>query len=299
MNDLDLVRRLRADTPSPTSARLAPGRARLLAAMHKPAARPVRRLVLPVGVVTAVAAGAAVVVFSTGGRDGVVAPPAQLTLTAQLLNTASTTVAQQKVVEPGPKQWIYIRSASFNFGQAAEFDDNWLRFDASQSAYYEGSKLKVHTGSAFPVDPKAVLVAVDHQLARMGPYPVTNPAWGNRPKNHGQLQFDYLAQLLWNAASGAPPAAEAAVFRTMATIPGVTSQQGITNVVGRAAVGLSDDDNRSQLLLDPKTYQVIGLRQVSNGDSPKGKGGPAAPKGAVVSATAWVQVTLVSAPGQR
>jgi hypothetical protein len=325
MNDLDLVRRLRADIPTPAPARLGPGRARLLAAMRKPPARPVRRFVLPVGVVTAVAAGAAVVVLGTGGADGVAAPPAQLTLTAQLLNTASTTVAQRTVVEPAPAQWLYTRSASLNFGQPTEFDDNWIRFDASQSAYYEGSKLKVHTSpvapkpttstaldvwdsyatpmtaynalASLPTDPKALLAAVDHQLSKLGSD--ATPPWFGRPTNHGQVQFDYLAELLWNAATGAPPAAEAAVFRTMATIPGVTSQRDITDVVGRAAVGLSDNDNRSQLLLDPTTYQVIGQRQVSTGVSPKGEGGPVVPKGAVESATTWVQVTPVSAPGQR
>ena len=36
MNDLDLVRELRGDVPSPTRARLAPGRARLLASISRP-----------------------------------------------------------------------------------------------------------------------------------------------------------------------------------------------------------------------------------------------------------------------
>ncbi len=62
MNDLDLVRTLRADVPPPAPARLAAGRSRILAAA---AARRRRywRLALPVGAVTAAAAVAVVAVL--------------------------------------------------------------------------------------------------------------------------------------------------------------------------------------------------------------------------------------------
>ena len=53
MNDLDLVRTVRADVPSPTPARLAAGRNRILAAAARP--RRYRRLALPAGAVTAAA----------------------------------------------------------------------------------------------------------------------------------------------------------------------------------------------------------------------------------------------------
>ena len=58
MNDLDLVRDLRADVPSPTRERLAPGRARLLASISRPSRpRYARRAVL---LVTAAASAVAV-----------------------------------------------------------------------------------------------------------------------------------------------------------------------------------------------------------------------------------------------
>jgi hypothetical protein len=57
MNDLDLVRELRADVPSPTSARLAPGRARLLASISRPSRpRKLWRAIRPAGAAAAAAA---------------------------------------------------------------------------------------------------------------------------------------------------------------------------------------------------------------------------------------------------
>jgi hypothetical protein len=62
MNDLDLVRELRADVPSPAWERLAPGRARLLASISRPSRpRKLRRAILPVG-----AASAAVAIEAAG-----------------------------------------------------------------------------------------------------------------------------------------------------------------------------------------------------------------------------------------
>ena len=70
MNDLDLVRDLRADVPSPTHERLAPGRARLLAYISRPSRpRYARRAVLPVTAAAAVAVAVAVAVAS-GASSG-------------------------------------------------------------------------------------------------------------------------------------------------------------------------------------------------------------------------------------
>jgi hypothetical protein len=107
MNDLDLVRDLRADVPSPTRERLAPGRARLLAYISRPSRpRYARRAVL---LVAAAAAASAVAVAVASGafsgpatRSAAVKPPAiRLTLTAQLLSTAAATVAKHPAVRPG------------------------------------------------------------------------------------------------------------------------------------------------------------------------------------------------------
>jgi hypothetical protein len=163
-----------------------------------------------------------------------------------------------------------------------------------------------------------------------------NPVSGPAPKNEAQLEYDYLTLLLWNAAAGVggPPKAEAAVFRALATLPGITVQQGITDAAGAAATGLSDDGGYHQLLLDPRTYQVLGLRELSNGTGPisfdqlpaslrqqimklktaedhqkwfaahkqlidklAAQDGP--PKGTVLESLAYAQVAEVTGPGAR
>jgi hypothetical protein len=44
--------------------------------------------------------------------------------------------------------------------------------------------------------------------------------------------FDYLVELLWNAADGQPPAAQASVYLAMADMPGMSAQRSITDAAG-------------------------------------------------------------------
>ena len=150
MNDLDLVRDLRADVPSPTRERLAPGRARLLASVSRPSRpRYARRAVLPVA---AAASAVAVAVAAASGawsspatRSAAVKPPAiRLTLTARLLSTAAATVAKHPVARPGPHQWFYTRFVGHDYGQPAQSNENWETFDGRRTAYFQNGRLIVH-----------------------------------------------------------------------------------------------------------------------------------------------------------
>ena len=339
MNDLDLVRDLRADVPSPTRERLAPGRARLLASISRPSRpRYARRAVLPV---TAAAAASAVAVAVASGalsgpatRSAAVKPPAiRLTLTAQLLSTAAATVAKHPAVRPGPHQWFYTKFVGHDYGQPAQSNENWETFDGRRTAYFQNGQLIVHKTlgvfggggptplggynanatpqtaynalASLPSSPRALLAVIARQAAKVGPSVAPGSVVSlYAPKGRDELEFDYLAQLLWNSATGEPPAAEAAVFRALAAIPGVSSQQGITDVIGRPAIGLSDNGGKTQLLLDPRTYQVIGMRAASTGTDPvrtiagKGRKVPWPPKGTIIESMAWAQVTMVSGPGR-
>ena len=338
MNDLDLVRDLRADVPSPTHERLAPGRARLLAYISRPSRpRYARRAVL---LVTAAAAASAVAAAVASGafsgpatRSAAVKPPAiRLTLTAQLLSTAAATVAKHPAVRPGPHQWFYTKFVAHDYGQPTQSNENWETFDGRQTAYFQNGQLIVHKTlgvfgggptalgeynanatpqtaynalASLPSNPKALLAVIARQVAKAGPSAASGSAVSlYAPKGRDELEFDYLAQLLWNSATGEPPAAEAAVFRALAAIPGVSSQQGITDVIGRPAIGLSGNGGKTQLLLDPQTYQVIGMRAASTGTDPvrtmagKGRKVPWPPKGTIIESMAWAQVTMVSGPGR-
>jgi hypothetical protein len=343
MNDLDLVRDLRADVPSPTGERLAPGRARLLASISRPSRpRYARRAVLPVTAAAAAAAAVAVAVVVASGassgpatRSAAVKPPAiRLTLTAQLLSTAAATVAKHPAVRPGPHQWFYTKLVGHDYGQPAQSNENWETFDGRRTAYFQNGQLIVHkTLGAFggggptplgeynanatpqtaynalaslPSNPRALLTVIAKQVAKVGPSAASESVVSlYAPKGRDEHEFDYLAQLLWTSATGEPPAAEAAVFRALAAIPGVSSQQGITDVIGRPAIGLSDNGGKTQLLLDPRTYQVIGMRAASTGTDPvraaagNGSKVPWPPKGTIIESMAWAQVTMVSGPGRR
>ena len=341
MNDLDLVRDLRADVPSPTRERLAPGRARLLASISRPSRpRYARRAFLPVTAAAAASAVAVAVAVASGAlsgpasRSAAVKPPAiRLTLTAQLLSTAAATVAKHPAVRPRPHQWFYTKLVGHDYGQPAQSNENWETFDGRRTAYFQNGQLIVHkTLGAFggggpaplgeynanatsqtaynalaslPSNPNALLAVIAKQVAKVGPSVAPGSVVSlYAPKGRDELEFDYLAQLLWTSATGEPPAAEAAVFRALAAIPGVSSQQGITDIVGRPAIGLSDNGGKTQLLLDPQTYQVIGMRAASTGTDPvrtiagKGRKVPWPPKGTIIESMAWAQVTMVSGPGR-
>jgi hypothetical protein len=235
------------------------------------------------------------------------APVTQAELTARILATAADVATRAPVKsEPAPSQWIYTRTVQYSLGDHASpagltTDQEWTTFDGSRTAYYQDGKLIVHdaTGgphpagasgvaafnanatpktaydalASLPAGPKALLAVVDQAIAGDGG--LQNVAAGSpvsavAPTTKGQGEFDYLVLLLWNAAAGvgAPGRAEAAAFRAMATIPGVTVQPGITDAAGAAATGVSGDGGWDQILLDPVSYQVIGLRQLSTGIGP-------------------------------
>ena len=226
-------------------------------------------------------------------------------LAARVLHDASAAASRvPPKTTPSPGQWIYSKLVGYQYPQGTSSDENWITFDGTESAYYEsrGAPITVHTSpttppaditsdplaafntdatpqtayyalASLPAAPSQLLAALDKAAKSVGAANLAagTPVASHAPKNEGQLEFDYLSLLLWNAAGGvgAPPNAEAAAFRAMAAIPGVTVQQGITDVAGNPAIGVSGDGGYDQLLLDPVSYQVTGLRQLSTGVGPK------------------------------
>lgn len=326
MNDLDLVRTLRADVPPPAPARLAAGRSRILAAT---AARRRRywRLALPVGAVTAAAAVAVVAVLGGTATPSHLRPTAtpsrprpaatgRVSLAAQVLTVAARTVAAEPATRPGNRQWIYSRFVQTQTGTATQSDENWIRFDGRQQAYYLNGQLIVLPESsgnggplssyrelaALPAAPSAILAAARQVVG------TTQRQWENwssgsvvaelAPRTTGEAEFDYLAQLLWDAYAAAPPAALAHVYQAMADIPGVTVTRDLTSAVGRAGIGVSANGGVSWLLLDPQTYQVIGLGEKAlSRASVTVKGSPITFSGTI--SMAWADVAVVAAAGQR
>ena len=326
MNDLDLVRTLRADVPTPAPARLAAGRNRILAAAAERRRR-YWRLALPVGAVTAAAAVAVVAVLGGTATPSHLRPAAtpsrprpaataRVSLAAQILTAAARTVAAGPATRPGNRQWIYSRFVQTQTGTPTQADENWIRFDGREQAYYlNGQLIVLHESSgsggplssyrelaALPAAPSAILAAARQVVG------TTQRQWENwssgsavaelAPRTVGEAEFDYLAQLLWNAYAAAPPAALAHVYQAMADIPGVTVTQGLTSAVGRPGIGVSANGGVSWLLLDPQTYQVIGLGEKAlSRASVMVKGAPITFSGTI--SMAWADVAVVAAAGQR
>jgi hypothetical protein len=344
MNDLDLVRTLRADVPAAAPERVAAGRDRLLAGIASPAPRVRRRwrLALPAAAVTAAAVVAAVALLGNG-----VHPPARptarpsarptasgrISVPVRVLTVAADKVAAEPVTEPRDGQWIYTKFIQTQTGQGSQSDENWIRFDGRQSAYFLNSQLLIHKEAAVSgatglaaYDDNATPLTAYNALAALPPTPAailatvrgivgTTPRqWENwssgsvvsevAPANQGQAEFDYLAQLLWNAYAAAPATAEADVYRALAGIAGVTVKTGLTNAVGRTAIGISAG-GVAWLLLDPQTYQVIGISEkavVAEVAPPhykpqKHKKLPLRFSGMI--SMAWAEVALVRGPGVR
>ena len=354
MNDLDMVRTVLDEVPEPTPARLAQGRARLLAATAEPGTRRVirrpRRALLPATLTTAAAAAVAAVLAVALSGGGTVAPRSSTSptaaqsanLVAKVLGTAARVVASRPVTEPRPGQWFYYRSVDRETGQGTQTDQEWTTFDGTRTAYYgPGGQLTTHTETgapkikpgtgalvafddsitpltsynalaALPASPAALLAAVDAELARTGE---TNFGVTGTATTQPQREFAWLGMLLWNAYAAAPPTALAAVYQAIATIPGVSVDQHVTDAAGRATIGITDNQGQTEILLNPVTYQPIGLIVRSAGAkivkpapgySLSSTGALASPvpevthtTGPQTSSIAIVQVTEVRAPGQR
>ena len=336
MNDLDMVRTMRAEVPPPAPARLAAGRNRLLAATARPSPR-VRhpwRLALVTGTVTATTAVAAVAVLAGGAHPSTPQPSpsatgGRISLAAQILKVAAAKVASEPATRPPDGQWIYSKFVQTQTGQATQSNENWIQFNGRRTAYFLDGQLIVHDEGVTPTPPGANgLAAYDDSATPLTAYNAlawlpSNPAtiltlvgnivgttpqdWENwasgsavselAPTSQGQAEFDYLAQLLWNAYAAAPPAAQANVYRAMADIPRVTVRKDLTNAVGRTAIGVSAN-GVSWLLLDPQTYRVIGINERALSiNSLKIKNYPLTFSGTI--SMAWVDVALVSRPGAR
>jgi hypothetical protein len=230
----------------------------------------------------------------------------QAVLAAKVLRAAAAHLAREGVTsEPSPGQWIYYKTVSYGYPGAVDpsgvgTDEEWITFDGGQTAYYQNGQIVTHTSpmsppgpavkpwdawnadatpktaydvlASLPAGPQALLKVIANQAAGQNPQNIAagNPIAGVAPKTEAQREFDYLTLILWNAAVGlgGPPAAEAAAYQAMAALPGITVQQGITDTAGGQAIGVSDDGGYDQLLIDPVSCQVIGIRQLSTGIGP-------------------------------
>ena len=292
MNDLDLLRAMRADAPNPAEDRLAAGRESLRAAarlrgpghrlpgLARPGyGRPAYRrpaMILASGLAVGALAAAAVLVSRptppAPSARHVWAPAVRLVSAAQVLDHAAAVASAKPALTVRPHQWVYekgIKSAgTHSFTMAS-----WIRFDGQKTASFEQGKLVVYPGTpqdvallatpeaaagflaSLPTDPSALLAAI-YTKADAQP----RDQWVS--KNRDARAFSFLTTVMWNALVGVPPEHQAAAFRALAKIPGVTVQTGLTDAAGEPAIGLNfktGNGLNGTLFLDPRTFTISGM----------------------------------------
>ncbi|GAA2343904.1 CU044_5270 family protein [Streptomyces cuspidosporus] len=306
MDEITAVRALREDAPAPDRARLATGRQALLnAAARGTRARRLRAdwRLASLGAAAAVAAAALVATqlgpqAGGGGQEG-----PRLRNAAAVLENAAHTVEdneQGKAGEPRPHQWIYTKWAREGLlvgqttagrttaenpkdpepkpGETVEYEE-WVRYDGEKLANADPAdpqRVVVHDVrgertprqwyrllASLPTEPDELLKALREKIV-------------TRPEGNTQAERDFTGvRVLLGSAPLFPPDVQAALYRALATIPGVeVGDHLVKDAAGRDAIAVTHTDVdvadgpvfRHELLLDPQTYAYLGYRMVAAKD---------------------------------
>jgi hypothetical protein len=310
MNDLKTLHDAWGAPEAPSPAAYAQARAALL-----DRARPRRGIrfvrVAVVGVL-ALAILAAVSVAENLGGTGAEVPDA----TAAVLERAAVAVETKPFTAPRDDQWIYIEDLITWADGKTETSRGWRRADGMGMAWIRGNgrlqveihepRLNPRTGrpipgvfegykemAALPTDPAALL---------RWAYRRAENVTGAGMNEHGDVYLMFNHMLRENIL---PPELEAAIFRALKLIPGVTVLDTV-DVLGRPAIALglgTSDWLHEELLLDKETYAYRGERSTVVRDAiidPFKAGNPRGEvkKGSKVVA-ARVVTAIVDRAGQR
>lgn len=330
MNDMDILREAWADCEPPADTARTTARAAVLARAEgrEPARRRGIRLprfgvrLVAVGAMAMAAAVTVTVVQTGGGTDehgrphsvipGIPAGP--VANASQALERAALAAESRPFTPPRPDQWIYIEStlrkgARPNGPVSRDphktlVERSWKRADGKKSATVEDGKLVVSEMMpttpptdyasliALPTDPSALLQRIYEDMGGLG----------ETPEGRYSTAYSMLSAVL--RESVLPPKNEAAVFRAIKQIPGVTLVKGRVDAAGRQALGLgrvTEGWLHEELLLDPATYAYLGERSVAIKDHTSRGVDTAVPvqKGDLLNITVRVKAGIVDKAGQR
>jgi hypothetical protein len=298
------------------------------ATVPAPSRRPARRvLLIGVPVTAAALAGAfAFTALTNSGGSGTTAatpPPVEAPVvriepgsTAQLASTVehiAAAASARKTPEPGPGQYIYIKSeVSYLSVSHTDTDDSktlvqplhirevWNSPDGKQG-WLDEPGYKPKGGITLDSDVESSLNAPSYDYLKTLP---TDPdvllkkiyketkGQGNSPD---QEAFTTVGDLLGEEL--APAKLNAALYRAAAKIPGVVVVDHAKDAAGREGIALAHVDQKSgertEWIFDRKTYAYLGSRgvQVKQVDGVK--------PGTVIESTAVLERAVVDAQKQR
>ncbi|MEV4889671.1 CU044_5270 family protein [Nonomuraea sp. NPDC055795] len=274
MNDLQRLREDWARPAPPAPDAQAAARAALMARARRP-----RR---GRGWATrALAVAAAAVVIATGvsvfqGERTLPAANAQV-----VLGRIAATVQEKEFAPPRDDQWIYTEDRDTARGKdigqgeritpqtplAETVEPFWTRADGTRVGYLVNGKLRTSApGEKTPENTYALLASLptdpDALLAKYREF--YREASG--PAHDEWIFLRFAVTLSQNLVS---PEHEAAIFRAMAKLPGVTVDEAATDTEGRPALSISqvaEDYLKVEILLDPVTYAYRARRETAIAD---------------------------------
>ncbi|MEU8119005.1 CU044_5270 family protein [Spirillospora sp. NPDC049024] len=224
---------------------------------------------------------------------------------AHVLDRAAAAAEKGHFRTPRPHQWIYTRmrlTTSANAGGVAwggpyktDTWDSWRRVDGKQDAALKDGRVQLGYET---VDSAAA--------ARYDPLPSDPDALLRKVGAGGggdELTYEILATILRESVHS--PAQEAAIFRAIKRIPGVTLVEGKVDADGRPAIALGltvDGWLHQEMLLDPRTYAYLGERAVTIKDrtfESEGEPRRTLRAGTVQRIMVRVAIGVVDKPGQK
>jgi hypothetical protein len=303
MDELTLLREFRGSAPAAAPPAV---RRRVLAGPTRRRPRLPRRLSAFASGGVVLAATATVFALSVGPS----APPSAATV---LHRAADHVMMAAPVPTPRADQWIYHQSvqADLETGQPGTLPaDYWVRVDGRQVAVrLPNGKINVNATVSNPLGAPIQWYDLAKELpaAPQGVLDMLtrDPLYTSHASTRAARDFDEVTTAL-TSDSVLPPESIARLYGALATIPGVSADRDApADLFGRPVLSITYDGDSSlgrpgdrwELLLDPDSYRVIGLRGTAGHEFDL-KDGTVIPAG-----TVWVNLALlaegvVDEPGQ-
>jgi hypothetical protein len=299
VDELELIKRRYERIAAPRPSVLDSGQERLLAAVNATGRAPGgRRVVLRLAAVVTVAVALVAGLSAVRDRDQGTAPAGSPAV--RLAQRAETVARSEPLVTMGPHQWIYVRSMQRDTRSRPErrVVESWIRMDGRRSPANR-LPLAVHGTvlAGMPEDPAAALSRIYAEVDRIRARPepkgrVTEYAAGIMGVTRDTAVFNFVTGLL--DSYFVTPRVQAALYGALSRLPGVGVLPDAQDAAGRHGVVLyiaTSDNSRLELILDPRTYRYLGLRDVLT----RGHGHPEE----VIYWAARLSAQPVARPGER
>ncbi|MEV5749996.1 CU044_5270 family protein [Actinoallomurus sp. NPDC052308] len=301
---------------------------------RKPLRKPAWRRAGGLGLGLAAAATSAVLLTALAGGGGsgedrkLGQPSVRLRPVANaqdLASNAAVLAAAEKEAMPKPHQWAYTKTLAVEYkdgggylrGAAPKVGkpvESWHRVDDWGYADYRNGMLTVHKGFegqvpyqeilALPQNPDELLAHVYKTVTKGGTAePGLQRPKGAKPvpmgdEERNQYAFMYITGAMWDSV--VPAKLRAALYGALAKIPDVGYEARATDLAKRPGVTLYHEQGgylRSEIFIDPKTYEYLGEREIAVKDHKQM--GENLKKGDIVSWSSKLKATIVDQPGRR